>query len=102
MDPLDKASSRLTDAVTIRLFGRDYVVRGLGDQEYAQRLADYISEKTDDIRRKTHVVSTQDLVALTLLNVTDEYFRYKLVKEQALKDLEEKAQRLLQVLDNSI
>ncbi len=102
MDPLDKASSRSTDAVTIRLFGRDYVVRGLGDQEYAQRLADYISDKTDDIGRKTHVVSTRDLVALTLLNVTDEYFRYKLVKEQALKDLEEKAQRLLQALDNSI
>jgi hypothetical protein len=48
------------------------------------------------------VVSTIDLVILTLLNVTDEMFQNRRVKEQTIRELEEKAEQLLKSLDRVV
>lgn len=48
------------------------------------------------------VVSTLDLAILTLLNVTDEMFQDKQVRERTIKELEEKTERLLKALDRTI
>ena len=44
-------------------------------------------------RNSATVVSTLDLVILTLLNITDEMFQYKQVKEQTIRELEEKTEQ---------
>ena len=48
------------------------------------------------------MISTLDLVILTLLNVTDEMFRYKRDKEEAIKKLEEKTEKLGKAIDRVI
>ncbi len=57
------------------MFGREYGIKGHGNAQYIQRLADYINEKAESIKRQSGVVSTMDLAILTLLNITDEQFR---------------------------
>ncbi len=88
-----------TEAVRVRLFGREYSIRGQGDSRYIQELANFIEERADEIQRKSSVVSTLDLTILTLLNITDEMFRYKQVTDETIKQLEEKADRLLPAAD---
>jgi cell division protein ZapA (FtsZ GTPase activity inhibitor) len=65
-------------------------------------LADYINKKADEIRLKTKTVSTLDLVILTLLNITDEMFQCNRVKQQTLKELEEKTEKLIKAMDHGI
>ena len=48
------------------------------------------------------VVSTLDLAILTLLNITDEMFQSKQVKEQTIRELEEKTDRLLKAIDRVV
>ncbi len=91
-----------TEAVKVRLFGREYSVKGHGDKRYVQRLAEFIKERADIVQSHGTVVSTLDLVVLTLLNITDELFQYKLVKEQTIKELEEKTEKLLEAIDRTI
>lgn len=91
-----------TEAVKVRLFGREYSVKGHGDKRYVQKLAEFIRERADIVQRHGAVVSTLDLVVLTLLNITDELFQYKLVKEQTIKELEEKTEKLLEAIDRTI
>ncbi len=86
----------------MRLFGREYSVKGHGDKRYVQKLSEFIKERTDAVQRHGTVVSTLDLVVLTLLNITDELFQYKRVKEQTIKELEEKTEKLLEALDRPI
>ncbi|MBI5250256.1 MAG: cell division protein ZapA [Desulfomonile tiedjei] len=92
----------MTEAVRVRLFGREYSVKGHGDKRYVQTLAEFIRERADIVQRHGTVVSTLDLVVLTLLNITDELFQYKLVKEQTIKELEEKTEKLLEAIDRTI
>jgi cell division protein ZapA len=95
-------SVQVTEAVKVRLFGREYNIRGHGNKKYAQRLADFINDRADEVQRHTKVISTIDLVILTLLNVTDEMFQYRLVKEQTIKELEEKADKLRKAIDRAV
>ena len=88
-----------TEAVRVRLFGREYSIKGQGDSRYIQELADFIEERASEIRKKSAVVSTLDLTILTLLNISDEMFRHKQVTNETIKQLEEKADRLLLATD---
>jgi len=95
-------SGELTEAVKVRLFGREYSIRGHGNKKYIQTLADFIKERADEIQRRATVVSTLDLAILTLLNITDEMFQNKQVKEQTIRELEEKTDRLLKAIDRVV
>lgn len=97
-----RESDESTEAVKVRLFGRDYSIKGHGDRKYIQELAEFIRERSERIRQQATVVSTLDLVILTLLNVTDELFQDKQVQERTIKELEEKTERLLKALDRTI
>jgi cell division protein ZapA len=97
-----EGSGELTEAVRVRLFGREYNIRGHGNKKYVQRLADFMNQRAEEIQRQTKVVATLDLVILTLLNVTDEMFQYKRAKEQTIRELEEKAERLLKTIDRVV
>jgi cell division protein ZapA (FtsZ GTPase activity inhibitor) len=91
-----------TEALKIRLFGRDYSIKGHGNKQYVQDLADFITNRADAVRKQGALVSTFDVVILTLLNITDEMFQYKRVKEQTIRELEEKTQRLLEIIDRVV
>ncbi len=95
-------SEQMTEAVKVRLFGREYSIRGHGNKKYIQTLADFIKERADEIQRHATVVSTLDLAILTLLNITDEMFQSKQVKEQTIRELEEKTDRLLKAIDRVV
>ncbi len=95
-------SEELTEAVKVRLFGREYSIRGHGNKKYIETLADFINERADEIESRATVVSTLDLAILTLLNITDEMFQSKQVKEQTIRELEEKTERLLKAIDRVV
>jgi cell division protein ZapA (FtsZ GTPase activity inhibitor) len=98
----ETGSENPTEAVRVRLFGREYTIRGHGNRKYVEKLADFIMDRADGIRQQATVVSTLDLVILTLLNVTDEMFQLKRVKEKTIKELEEKTDRLLKAIDRVV
>ena len=68
-------------AVRVRLVGREYTIRGHGNKQYLEELAQFINDKANEIKEKTSVVSTLDVVTLTLLNVADELLQLR-KKEQ--------------------
>ncbi|MCX5862786.1 MAG: cell division protein ZapA [Desulfomonile sp.] len=86
----------------MRLFGREYSIRGHGDKNYIQKVSDYIIERSETIQRQASAVSTLDLVILTLLNITDEMFQDKEAKERTIRELEEKTDRLLRTIDRTV
>jgi len=85
--------------VRIRLFGRDYTVKGHGNRKYVEKLSEFINEKAEEIERRARVVSTLDLVILTLLNVSDELFQCRSGQDAQVEGTEEEAAELLKEID---
>ncbi len=76
-------------AVKVRIIGREYTIRGHGNKEYVEELADFINEKAEEIRQRARVVSTVDILALTLLNVADELVQLKKLEQKKSRAREE-------------
>jgi cell division protein ZapA (FtsZ GTPase activity inhibitor) len=98
----ESVSPQAMEAVKVQLFGREYSVRGHGNTRYVQTLAEFIGERAAEIQRQTRVVTTIDLVILTLLNVTDELFQNKQLKDKSMRELEEKAEKILRAIDRVV
>jgi len=95
-------SEQPSEAVRVRLFGREYNVSGHGNKKYVEDLAQFIKERAQTIQNQASVVSTLDVAILTLLNIADEMFQERLVKDKTIKELEEKANRLLKAIDRVV
>lgn len=90
---------RSSESVRVRLFGRDYSVKGHGDKEYVKEIVDFINERAAAIRSQSTTVSTLDLVILTLLNITDEMFRDRVDKERIRREFEAKEAGILRTME---
>jgi len=99
---LESGSGESAEAVTVKLFGKDYNIRAHEDTRYVHELADFITKRAERIRKSTTVVSPMDLVILTLLNITDEMFQHKNANQETIKKLEEKTDRLLKAIDRVV
>ncbi|MEI7448649.1 MAG: cell division protein ZapA [Desulfomonile sp.] len=86
----------------MQLFGREFSIKGHGNRTYIQEIVDFIRERAEAIQLQVKVVSTLDLVILTLLNITDEMFQDKHDKERTIRELEEKTDRLLKSIDREV
>lgn len=75
----------------VRLFGREYKIKGHGNTKHVENLAAFINAKAEEIKSRTKVISTLDLVILTLLNITDEMLQREGLQERRVKDAEDKA-----------
>ena len=91
-----------TEAVRITLFGREYDIRGYGNSKEVQKIAAFITQRAEGIKKDVSVASTLDLVVLTLLNITNEMFQHKHAEEVTIKKLEEKTDRLLKAIDRIV
>lgn len=86
----------------VRLFSREYSILGHGNRKYVESLARFINDKAEEIGTKAKVVSTLDLVILTVLNITDELFQSNQVKDRTIRELEEKTARLTKAMDRAV
>ncbi len=99
---LNSDSGDSTEAVKITLFGHEYDIRGYGNSKEVQRIAAFITQRAEGIKKNVSVASTLDLMVLTLLNITSEMFQHKHAKEVTIKKLEEKTDRLLKAIDKIV
>ncbi|MFC1835259.1 cell division protein ZapA [Thermodesulfobacteriota bacterium] len=95
-------SSESTEAVKLRLFGREFAVRGHGNRQYVEELAAFIERRADEIQSSSRVTATVDLVILTLLNIADEMFQSKQAQEKTIRALEEKTEKLIGAIDRTV
>jgi cell division protein ZapA (FtsZ GTPase activity inhibitor) len=99
---LNTDSAGSPESVKIDLLGREYDVTGYGNSKEVQKVAAFISQRAESIRKKTSAASTLDLLVLTLLNITDEMLQHKHAQEVTIKKLEEKTDRLLKAIDRIV
>lgn len=63
------------NSVEIRIHGKEYKIKGLEKEEYMQKVAYYIDKKMADISKNSVRMDSGSIAALTLINITDDYFK---------------------------
>ncbi|HEY8423060.1 MAG TPA: cell division protein ZapA [Thermoclostridium sp.] len=74
--------------VSVRIAGNEYTLCGYESAEYLQKVALYVDQKTTEIMKANHTLSTSMASVLTAINIVDEMFKLTEAKEALEKELE--------------
>lgn len=61
-----------SEAIAVRIAGKEYRIRSDADEEWLQRVAKYVDESFRNIRERTRTVDSLDVAVLTALNLGQE------------------------------
>jgi cell division protein ZapA len=89
----------MSRVVTVEIAGQRYPIRSALDERYVAELAAYVDGK---MRAAAETAPASDLLGLAILvalNVADEYFRARQLQSSARGELNDRALRLEQLVD---
>ncbi len=82
----------------VNILGQRYKVRSEDDEEYVNKLAEYLDEQLDEVRKNTKIVASQNLAVLAGLNIVDTLFKQKEKDAQFKKDIREKIRKMVRLV----
>jgi cell division protein ZapA len=85
----------------VNIYGTEYPIRGIADEEYILKVAEYVDAKMREIDQKVAVKSALKVAILAALNVTDELFRERLDRGEQTDRYEKKIDNLLNRLQEA-
>ena len=85
--------------IRVVIYDQEYFMRGDLNQEYIQKLADYLDAKMRTIAERTRTVDTLRVAMLAALNVADEYHQLKARYEEAAEQMDQKVGQYTNALD---
>jgi len=88
------------NVVQVQIFGHSYTIRGEAEQEYILGVAAYVDRKMREVTEKLPVASLSKVAILASLNIADELFKERALREDRERQLEQRAARLNAVLDD--
>ena len=86
-------------SIRVVIYDQEYFMRGDLNQEYIQKLAQYLDAKMRSIAERTRTVDSLRVAILAGLNVVDEYHQLKARYEEVAQHLGERVGKCSDALD---
>ena len=86
-------------SIRVMIYDQEYFMRGDLNQEYIQKLAQYLDTKMRSIAERTRTVDTLRVAMLAALNVVDEYHQLKARYEEVTHHMDQKVGEYTDALD---
>ena len=79
----------------VNIYGTEYPIRGVADEDYILKVANYVDEKMREIDQKVAVKSALKVAILAALNITDELFRRRIESQELVVRYENKISEII-------
>jgi cell division protein ZapA len=89
----------MSRVVTVEIAGQRYPIRSALDERYVAELASYVDGKMRAAAEAAPTSDLQGLAILVALNIADEYFRSRQIQSSTRGELNDRALRLEQLVD---
>lgn len=86
-------------SVEVKIYNQTYSIKGAGDGEYIQQLADYVDRRMKEISSGTLTADSLRVAILTALNIADELHKMRSKLEQLDSALTERSAECAELLD---
>lgn len=86
-------------SIRVVIYDQEYFMRGDLNQEYIQKLAQYLDTKMRSIAERTRTVDTLRVAMLAALNVADEYHQLRARYEEVTQHMDQKVGEYTDALD---
>jgi len=92
---LRKTMSTANETVTIKIRDREYDIRGTDDKERMLKVAAYVDQKLRDISSSSKGLNNEKTAILAALDIAGDYFQTIKEKEDLLREINNRSQRLM-------
>jgi cell division protein ZapA len=90
------------NVVQVQIFGHTYTIKGEADHDYIMGVAAFVDRKMREVTEKLPVASLSKVAILASLNIADELFKERDLRQNHEEQVSRRTERLNAVLDNLI
>ena len=83
----------------IRVLGEDISVLSDSGDEYVETVVKYVNDKVKEIQNTTKKINTVHVAILAALNIADEYYKVKEIKEDICQQMESRSEKLIHLIN---
>jgi len=83
----------------IKLLGQELSVLSDSGDDHVARVVEYVNDKVEEIRNNTNNFNTLNIVILAALNIADEYLKSKTIEDHRYNQLENRSERLINLIN---
>jgi cell division protein ZapA len=83
----------------IRVLGEDISVLSDSGDEYVETVVKYVNDKVKEIQNTTKTINTVHVAILAALNIADEYYKVKEIKEDICQQMESRSEKLIHLIN---
>lgn len=90
------------DKVRVNIYGQSYNISGEASPDYIHELAEYVSEKMEEVGSNISSANSLQVAILAALNIADEFFQLKKFNTGIDGAVEEKTREIISLLDEGL
>ena len=83
----------------IRVLGEDISVLSDSGDEHVETVVKYVNDKVKEIQNTTKKINTVHVAILAALNIADEYYKVKEIKEDICQQMESRSEKLIHLIN---
>lgn len=83
---------------SITILGQEISVLSDSGDEHVTQVVDYINKKAEEIGKNSGNMTSLNIAILVALNIADEYFQVKEVEEERHRQVENRSERLINLI----
>ena len=90
--------------ISVNIYGQDYMLKSEADQNYINRIADFVEEKMKEIEETGLDSNSQQLkiAVLAAMNIADELLQAKDSRNKVTSSIESKGNSFIEYIDERI
>jgi cell division protein ZapA len=83
----------------ISIMGQKFMIKSESNDDYVQRIAGYVDQKIDEVMQSTKSVASLNVAILAAMNIADEFFKFRMEKEDRFGKAERKIKDLIELVE---
>lgn len=85
--------------VEVSIMGQKFLVRSDSDENYVERVAEFVNSKVAEITSKSKSIPSLNVIILAAMNIADDFIRSRDHRKDALTGVEKKLQGMIELID---
>lgn len=85
----------------IRILGQELSVLSDAEEEQVANVVQFVNDKIEEVLQSKSGLKTLNVAILAALNISEELLKLKGVKKELCEQLESRAEKLIQLIDNA-
>lgn len=88
--------------IKLNILGHTYTIKTDADETYIKKLVNYIEKKKDEILGKKNESITMNGIIMIILNIVDEFFRFKEEIENKWQTIDKHADEIINKIEETL